>query len=240
MKIFALETSARAVSVAVTENGVVLASACQNNGLTHSRTLMPLAENLLCGIGLAARDMDLFAVAAGPGSFTGIRIGVAAAKGLAFGAERPTVGVSTLAALARNVAFADGLIVAAMDARRQQVYEASFRAGNGTLSRLTPDRAVSLAELSEELRGETSPILVVGDGAALCVEYLDAHGVRCRLAPPHLVMQSAVSVALEAETVPESEYVSARDLRPVYLRPPQAVPLRERLRGIGIEGNGRN
>ncbi|MBQ6986094.1 MAG: tRNA (adenosine(37)-N6)-threonylcarbamoyltransferase complex dimerization subunit type 1 TsaB, partial [Oscillibacter sp.] len=192
---------------------------------------------LLCGIGLTVRDMDLFAVAAGPGSFTGIRIGVAAAKGLAFGAERPVVGVSTLSALARNVAFADGLLVAAMDARRQQVYEASFRADNGTLSRLTPDRAVSLAELSEELRGEASPIFVVGDGAALCAEYLDAHGVRCRMAPPHLVMQSAVSVALEAETLPNSEYVSARDLRPVYLRPPQAIPLRERLNGI--EGNGR-
>ena len=238
MKILALETSARAVSVAITENGKVLASAYQDTGLTHSRTLMPLAESLLRNVGLSARDMDAFAVAAGPGSFTGIRIGVAAAKGLAFGAERPTVGVSTLAAMARNVAFADGLIIAAMDARRQQVYEATFRAGNSTLSRLTPDRAVSLAELSEELRGETSPILVVGDGAELCAGYLDAHGVRCRLAPPHLLMQNAVSVALEAESLPESEYVSARDLRPVYLRPPQAVPLRERLNGI--ESNGKN
>ena len=232
MKIFALETSARAVSVAVTESGVVLASACQNTGLTHSRTLMPLAENLLRGIGLTAREMDLFAVAAGPGSFTGIRIGVAAAKGLAYGAERPAVGVSTLAAMARGVALFDGLIVAAMDARRQQVYEATFRAGGGALSRLTPDRAVSLADLSAELSGQTTPILTVGDGAELCAAYLNAHGVACRTAPPHLIMQNAVSVALEAETLPESGYVSAGDLRPVYLRPPQAVPLRERLNGI--------
>ncbi len=238
MKIFALETSARAVSVAVTENGVVLASAYQNTGLTHSRTLMPLAENLLRGIGLTVRDMDLFAVAAGPGSFTGIRIGVAAAKGLAYGAERPAVGVSTLAAMARNGAAFDGVIVAAMDARRQQLYEATFRADNGTLSRLTPDRAVSLADLSAELSGETSPILVVGDGAELCAVYLNEHGVACRKAPPHLIMQNAVSVALEAETLPENDYVSAGDLRPVYLRPPQAVPLRERLNGI--EDNRRN
>ena len=231
MKILALETSARAVSVAVTENGKVLASAYQDTGLTHSRTLMPLAESLLKNVGLSARDMDAFAVAAGPGSFTGIRIGVAAAKGLAFGAERPAVGVSTLSAMARNVAFADGLIVAAMDARRSQVYEATFRARNGTLERLTPDRAVSLADLADELSGESAPIMTVGDGTALCAEYLNAHGVPCRIAPPHLVMQNAVSVALEAESLPESAFVSAQDLRPVYLRPPQAVPLRERLNG---------
>ena len=229
MKILALETSARAVSVAITENGKALASAYQDTGLTHSRTLMPLAESLLRNVGLSARDMDAFAVAAGPGSFTGIRIGVAAAKGLAFGAERPAVGVSTLAAIARNVAVFDGLVVAAMDARREQIYEAAFRTNDGTLRRLTPDRAVSLADLSEELRGETLPILVVGDGAGLCAGYLNAHGVACRTAPPHLVMQNAVSVALEAETMPEREFVSAQDLRPVYLRPPQAATLKERM-----------
>ena len=209
----------------------MLASAYQDTGLTHSRTLMPLAESLLKNVGLSARDMDAFAVAAGPGSFTGIRIGVAAAKGLAFGAERPAVGVSTLSAMARNVAFADGLIIAAMDARRAQIYEASFRARNGQLERLTPDRAVSLADLADELSGESAPIMTVGDGAALCAGYLNAHGVPCRIAPPHLVMQNAVSVALEAETMPESAFVPAQGLRPVYLRPPQAVPLRERLNG---------
>ena len=231
MKILALETSARTVSVAITENGKVLAWAYQDTGLTHSRTLMPLAESLLRNVGLSARDMDAFAVAAGPGSFTGLRIGVAAAKGLAFGAERPAVGVSALAAMARNVAFADGLVISAMDARRAQIYEATFRADAGKLERLTPDRAVSLADLADELSENAAPILVVGDGAALCAECLNSHGVPCRIAPPHLIMQNAVSVALEAETMPESAYVSAQDLRPVYLRPPQAVPLRERLNG---------
>lgn len=231
MRIFALETSARAVSVALTENGKVLASAYQDTGLTHSRTLMPLAESVLRNVGLSARDMDAFAVAAGPGSFTGIRIGVAAAKGLALGAERPAVGVSTLAALARNVASADALIIAAMDARRSQIYEASFRAHNGALERLTPDRALALSELADELSGETAPIIVVGDGAALCAAYLNGRGVQCRTAPPNLVMQNAVSVALEAEALPESAFVTAQELRPVYLRPPQALPLRERRKG---------
>ena len=216
--------------MAITENGRVLASAYQDTGLTHSRTLMPLAESLLKNVGLSARDMDAFAVAAGPGSFTGIRIGVAAAKGLAFGAERPAVGVSTLAAMARNIA-ADALIIAAMDARRSQIYEAAFRARDGALERLTPDRAVALSDLADELSGETAPIIVVGDGAALCADYLNGRGVRCRTAPPNLVMQNAVSVALEAETLPESAFVAAQELRPVYLRPPQALPLRERLTG---------
>lgn len=240
MKIFALETSAKAVSVAVTDDGRVLASAYQDNGLTHSRTLMPLAESLFKGIGRTPRDMDAFAVAVGPGSFTGVRIGVAAAKGFAFGADRPAVGVSTLSAMARNVAFSDGLILCAMDARRNQIYEASFRAENGVLTRLTPDRAISLSDLAEELSsGSLSPELsdgappvppiVVGDGANLCADYLNARGVPCRIAPPHLIMQNAVSVALEAESASASQFVAASELRPVYLRPPQAVPLRERV-----------
>ena len=146
MKILALETSAKAVSAAVTEDGKVLASGYQDTGLTHSRTLMPIVEHILKNTDLTVQDCDVIAVAAGPGSFTGIRIGVSAAKGLAFAAEKPAVGVSTLAAMARNVAWLDGLVICAMDARRQQVYNALFQAENGTLTRLTPDRAISLED----------------------------------------------------------------------------------------------
>ena len=128
MKILALETSAKAVSAAVSEDGKILCSGYQDTGLTHSRTLMPIVEHILKNTGLAVADMDAIAVAAGPGSFTGIRIGVSAAKGLAFAAEKPAVGVSTLAAMARNVAWLDGLVICAMDARRQQVYNALFQA----------------------------------------------------------------------------------------------------------------
>ena len=229
MRILALETSAKAVSAAVTEDGKVLCSGYQDTGLTHSRTLMPIVEGILRNTGLTVQDCDAIAVAAGPGSFTGIRIGVAAAKGLAFAADKPAVGVSTLAAMARNVAFCDGLVICAMDARRQQVYNALFEAKDGQLTRLTPDRAIALEELAEELRSDPRPKTVVGDGAKLCLAHLTAAGIPCRLAPAHLVMQNAMSVALEAEAMAaKGKLVSAQALEPVYLRPAQADRLRQK------------
>ncbi len=231
MKILALETSAKAVSAAVSEDGRILAAGYQDTGLTHSRTLMPIVEGILRNAGLTVKDMDAIAAAVGPGSFTGIRIGVSAAKGLAFAAEKPCVPVSALAAMARNAAFAGGLIVCAMDARQKQIYNALFSVrDDGSLERLTPDRAVSLADLAEELADDSRPKTIAGDGAKLCLDALNAAGIsRCRIAPPHLVMQNAVSVALEAEeTAKNGGLVSAQELVPVYLRPPQALTLRER------------
>ena len=172
MKILAIETSAKSVSAAVVENGVPLASAYQNMGLTHSRTLMPLVDGMLSAAGLRVQDMDLLAAANGPGSFTGLRIGVSALKGLAWALEKPCCGVSTLAAMARNLAHMEGLIICAMDARRSQVYNALFLAHDGVLTRQCPDRAIGLAELAEEIKNRPEPKFVVGDGAGLCYNYL--------------------------------------------------------------------
>lgn len=229
MKILALETSAKAVSAAVLENGKVLCSGYQDTGLTHSRTLMPIVEHILKNADLTMADMDAIAVAAGPGSFTGIRIGVSAAKGLAFAVAKPAIGVSTLAAMARNVAFADGLVICAMDARRSQIYNAVFEAKDGHLTRLTEDRAIALADLAEEMKADPRPKTIVGDGARLCFDFLQNANVPCRLAPPHLVMQNAMSVALEAESLAaEGALTDAQELQPVYLRPAQAERLRQK------------
>ena len=228
MRILALETSAKAVSAAVTEDGKVLCSGYQDTGLTHSRTLMPLVDAMLRESEQSLADMDLLAVAAGPGSFTGLRIGVSALKGLAWALEKPCCGVSTLAAMARNLAHMEGLIVCAMDARRSQIYNALFTSEHGRLTRRTPDRTIGLAELAEELRSEPLPLVIVGDGAVRCEKALTEAGLPCRLAPPQLVMQNAMSVALCAEDLARAgKLVSAQELLPVYLRPPQAQRLRQ-------------
>ena len=234
MKILALETSAKSVSAAVVENGTVLCSTYQNTGLTHSRTLMPLVDSMLRTADLTTGDIELIAVAQGPGSFTGLRIGVSAAKGLAWTLDVPCCGVSTLLAMAQNLRHADATIICAMDARRNQVYNAIFRAKDGVLERLCDDRAIGLAELAEELKQDESLKFVVGDGAKLCYTYLQQQGIACRLAPPALVMQHAAGVALAAEELAaEGQTVSAHQLVPVYLRLSQAE--RERLaRGLKI------
>ena len=132
--------------------------------------------------------------------------------------------------MARNVSHMDALVVCAMDARRNQIYNALFTAEGGRLTRRTPDRAIGLAELAEELRGESMPLVIVGDGAFLCEKALTEAGLPCRLAPPQLVMQNAMSVALCGEDLARAgKLVSAQELLPVYLRPPQAQRLRDRM-----------
>lgn len=226
MKILALESSAKAASCAVLADGELLASAWQAAGLTHSRTLLPMVEGMLKNSELTMEAMDAVAVAAGPGSFTGLRIGIAAVKGLAWAAEKPCIPVSTLEAMAWPLAHLEGSIVCAMDARRQQIYNAVFLADGGALERLREDRALSLEEAAAGLAGLDGPMTIVGDGAQMCFEFFTARGIDCRLAPVHLRLQSAAGVALAAWRR-RTETVSAQELTPVYLRLSQAE--RERL-----------
>lgn len=224
MKILALESSATAASVALTEDETLLAQSFQNTGLTHSRTLMPMCEDLLKNVGLSVKDVDLIAVAAGPGSFTGLRIGVSTAKGLAWAAGKPCAGVSTLEAMAWTMAHLDGEICPVMDARRNQVYNARFSAENGRLVRLCGDRAISLAELGEEIRNTGGrPQILVGDGTTLCYNYCLEHEIKAILPPPHLRLQSAWGVARGAlELARAGELTTAAELVPVYHRLSQA------------------
>ena len=226
MKVLAVESSAKAASCAVLADGELLASAWQAAGLTHSRTLLPMVEGMLKNSELTMEAMDAVAVAAGPGSFTGLRIGIAAVKGLAWAAEKPCIPVSTLEAMAWPLAHLEGSIVCAMDARRQQIYNAVFLADGGALERLREDRALSLEEAAADLAGLDGPMTIVGDGAQMCFDFFTARGIDCRLAPVHLRLQSAAGVALAAWRR-RTETVSAQELTPVYLRLSQAE--RERL-----------
>lgn len=229
MKILALESSAVSASVCVCEDEALVAQSFQRSGLTHSRTLMPMCRDLLENCGLALDEMDVIAVAAGPGSFTGLRIGVAAAKGLAWPGDKPCAGVSTLEGMSWPLAHLAGAdLCAVMDARRSQVYNALFTATGDGLDRRCPDRALSILELAEELKNRGNEQILVGDGAKLCYNELTKLGVAVRLAPPHLLYQSAWGVARGAlELARRDALVSAAALTPVYHRLSQAE--RERL-----------
>lgn len=225
MKILALESSALTASVAVCEDELLLGEYTLNNGNTHSQTLLPMVESLLKFLELSISDIDLLAVSAGPGSFTGIRIGVATLKGLAFASEKPCVGVSTLEAMAYNLPIPNGLICPVMNARRKQVYTALFRHQDGGLTRLLPDSAISIAELDKLLADYDEPVYLVGDGYDITAENL-THPVG--YTPQRLRYQNAVSVAKVAlEAYRSGNCTSDGDLKPVYLRPCQAE--RERL-----------
>ena len=226
--ILAFETSAKAASVALLEKGKLLGESYQNTGLTHSQTLLQMAEDMLRACGKTAADVKAVAVAAGPGSFTGVRIGVAAAKGFAWGGELPCVGVSTLEAMARNLGVWQGYIVPTMDARRSQTYTAIFRSEGGNLTRMAEDQAISYGELGEKIKNLAEPIFLVGDGAELCYNMLKETVPGLVLPPEHHRHQRAAGVALVAEQVLASgARPDGSSLVPNYLRLSQAE--RERL-----------
>jgi len=221
--ILAFETSAKAASVALMDNGKLLGEGYQNTGLTHSQTLMVMAEDVLKQCGKTAADVQAVAVAAGPGSFTGVRIGVAAGKDFAWGAELPCYGVSTLEAMAESLNAFDGYVCPCMDARRSQVYNALFLADGGRLTRITEDRAIALADLKEELKKCEKPVFLVGDGANLCYNTLKDAVSNLVLPAEHRIHQRAVGVAILAQRMADAGIApSGGELTPNYLRLSQA------------------
>ena len=228
MLILAFETSAKSCSAAIHDGKSLLAESYQNSGLTHSQTLMVMAEDLLKVCGKSAADVTHLAAAAGPGSFTGIRIGVSAAKGFAWGAEKPVYGVSTLESMALGLGVWSGYICCCMDARRNQVYNAIFLAENGELKRISEDRAIALSDLKEELAHLDGPIYLVGDGAALAHKTLSQDIPELILPPEHRQHQRASGVALAAlAAMDRGENADGAALQPNYLRLSQAE--RERM-----------
>ena len=228
MLILAFETSAKAASVALLDDKKLLGESYQNTGLTHSQTLMLMAQDLLKSCGFGAKDVTHLAVAAGPGSFTGIRIGVAAAKGFAWGAELPCYGVSTLEAMAAQLGAWQGYVCPVMDARRSQVYNALFHVECGKCTRIREDRAVSLQDLGAELQNLTEPVFLVGDGSNLCYNTLSESVPALVLPAEHRMHQRAAGVALAArEKILRGEPGNAGELTPNYLRLSQAE--RERM-----------
>lgn len=228
MRILAFETSAKAASVALLTDGALTGEFFQNSGETHSRTLMKLAELLLQSCGCSPADVDYLAWANGPGSFTGIRIGAATAKGFCWGRELPALPVSTLEAMAWTLADLKGLICCCMDARREQVYNAIFRPQNAQLTRLCEDRAISLKELAAHLQSIYEPVYLIGDGALLTWNALHEEVHHLHLISEHLRQQRASGVALAAwRAVSQGRIDSAAACSPNYLRLSQAE--RERL-----------
>ena len=223
MLILAFETSAKAASVALHDGQKLLAEGYQNTGMTHSQTLMVMAEDALKQCGKTAADVTAVAVAEGPGSFTGVRIGAAAAKGFAWGREIPCYGISTLEAMAHSLGIYQGYICPVMDARRAQVYNALFYVNRGEITRVAPDRAISLADLGEEIKNLTEPVFLVGDGSNLCYNTLLKDVPNLVLPSEHRMHQRAVGVALLAATqAAQGIAPTGAELTPNYLRLSQA------------------
>lgn len=212
--LLSLDSSAVTASVALTDGDRVIKSEFVNSGLTHSETLLPMVKRVMGDNEFSS--LDAVAITAGPGSFTGARIGVATVKGIAFAGNIPCYGVSTLEAIAYNFVDENCVVCAVMDARRMQFYNAIFKVENGIVSRITPDRAISIDDLREELKQYDS-VIIAGDGAALCSQNIALDN--CKIAADEKIYQNALSVA---KCVKNKKAIAPSALMPVYLRQSQA------------------
>ncbi len=226
MKILAVDTSTAFNAVAVCDDDAILAETLVNCGRAHSERLIPTVDWVLAESGLRLADIDLLAVTIGPGSFTGVRIGVATWKGLALAAHKPLVGVPTLDAMSRLAALADGTVCPLLDARMKEVYGAVYTFDNGFRTKCMPDRVSAVERIIEEL--PDAPVLL-GDGVALYRERILALRPHARIvASMHLVPRAA-AVAHEAlELVQSGVDTDPAQVSPVYLRQSQAEENRAR------------
>lgn len=229
MKILAIDCSATAASVALFDNDKMLGEYFMNIKTTHSQTLMPMVTHLLKMVKVPFEEIDRFAISSGPGSFTGIRIGISAVKGMAFPGNTKCVSVSTLSSMAYNMSGTDCIVCSVMDARCQQVYAALFSSENGKIKRLTNDAAMPISELFDEIcriskltEYKTRSIMVVGDGTDLFLSFCNGRVKNIFAAPPHLKYSTAAGVGLAALSGEEAAVVDPCDLTPTYLRLPQA------------------
>lgn len=212
--LLSMDSSAVTASVALTDGDEIIKSEFVNSGLTHSETLLPMITRVMDGRKYS--ELDGIAITAGPGSFTGVRIGIATVKGLAFNDDIPCYSVSTLEAIAYNFVDKNAVVCAVMDARRMQFYNALFKVQNGKVERLCDDRAISIEDLRNELK-QYDKVLIAGDGAKLCFQNIELEN--CTLADDDKMYQNAVGVAKAAQN---KNAISPKALMPVYLRQSQA------------------
>ena len=224
--LLSIDASAVTASVALTDNDCVIKSEFVNAGLTHSETLLPMVKRVMEGHSFS--ELDAIAVTAGPGSFTGVRIGIATVKGIAFNDNIPCISVSTLEAIAHNFVDENCIVCAVMDARRMQFYNALFKVENGKVQRLCDDRAISIEDLRKEL-SVLDNVVIAGDGARLCFDNINLDNVK--IADDDKIYQNAVGVSLCSNGKPT---VSAKELMPIYLRLSQAereLKLKKEIKG---------
>lgn len=234
MKILAVDTSATSASVCVAQENKIIGEFSINTALTHSQTLIPMIEQLAEKTGVTLENIDAIAVNAGPGSFTGVRIGVAAVKGIAFSRHIPCVSVSTLESMAYNMLDNDCIVCSVMDARCSQVYNSLFRVKDGKVTRLIEDRALSLTDLKLDLQKYNEKIILVGDGAEITFNYFENSLQNVFLASVNNRVQKASSIACVAfKKINNGETLNASELMPVYLRLPQAQ--RELNKKLGVK-----
>ncbi|NLX76193.1 MAG: tRNA (adenosine(37)-N6)-threonylcarbamoyltransferase complex dimerization subunit type 1 TsaB [Clostridiaceae bacterium] len=232
MIILALDTSAATASAAVVKDGYLTGEISIRNGKTHSQKIIPMIESLLKMLDYKPEDLDLLSVAVGPGSFTGLRIGVVTVKAMAYALNKPVVEVSTLMALACTVNEQDGLVCPIMDARNRQVFAGLYKTSDGSVSVLQEDSGLAIDELTSLLKSYDAPIHFVGDAVPLYKDYIKEQGINARFAPDEIFTHRAAAVAHLAWLMQkEGKVTDAFRAVPNYLRKSQAERMKDLMSG---------